>query len=96
MVIVVKMVTHAPMIPSSRVADTMPLINTDLPILSLSQLNWVHVLSFSSIWTISLNCPALFSTNYHLYGKYANFNIAWYISTSDSGVVGGIGAAATV
>ena len=36
------------------------------------------------------------STNYCLYGKIAFIIVGWYISTSDIGVVGGSGAAATV
>ena len=36
------------------------------------------------------------STNHSLYGKIAFIVISWYISTSDIGVVGGSGAAATV
>ena len=35
-------------------------------------------------------------TNDSLYGKIAFFVVSWYISTSDIGVVGGSGAAATV
>ena len=36
------------------------------------------------------------STNHSLYCKIAFFVVSWYISTSDIGVVGGSGAAATV
>ena len=36
------------------------------------------------------------STNYRLYSKTAFIVSSWYISTSDIGVVGGSGAAATV
>ena len=37
-----------------------------------------------------------FSTNHTLYDKIAFIVVSWYISTSDVGVVGGSGAAATV
>ena len=36
------------------------------------------------------------STDHSLYSKLTHATISWYISTSDSGVVGGSGAAATV
>ena len=36
------------------------------------------------------------STDICLYPKVTHIVISWYISTSDSGVVGGSGAAATV
>ena len=36
------------------------------------------------------------STNHCLYGKIAIIIVSWYISTSDIGVVGSSGAAATV
>ena len=39
---------------------------------------------------------SIIPTDYSLYNKYACVTISWYISTSDSDVVGGSGAAATV
>ena len=36
------------------------------------------------------------STNHCLYGKIAFIAVSWYISTSDSGMVGGSGAATTI
>ena len=60
-----KIVIPAPMIPPSRVADTIAPANTDLPTLSLShvELYLVHelVLSFSAMWMTSLKFPAMFS-----------------------------------
>jgi hypothetical protein len=47
---------------------------------------------FYALTKISSNAP----TDYRSYSKYTHTSIRWHVSTSDIGVVGGSGAAATV